>query len=320
LVAPTGAKTFDAKLLPTSFSEAQFRTVREAILAACDAVDGAQDGIAAAFESCTWPRVEKELNRRNCSTSKTGSCLSEGQINALGRVHGGPKNSSDKSLYSDWPIDAGMGSDGWRIWKIGAATGGFPGINVAMGGPALAAIFTTPPTALNADPQSALDYALGFDFDRDAPKIYATQVPFEHSAWDDISARSPHLEAFRAHHGRMIVYQGASDPVFSLNDTLSWYREVEKLNGGSAAGFVRVFPVPGMAHCGGGPATDQFDAFGALVDWVEKGSAPDSIVAKAGPNSPWPGRTRPLCPYPKVAHYKGSNSIEDAANFVCRLQ
>ena len=318
LVEATGAKTFDPKLLPTSFSEAQFRNVREAILAACDADDGVQDGITANFESCTWPRVAKELNRRNCSTSKTDSCLSDAQINVLGRVHGGPKNSGDKSLYSDWPIDAGMGSDGWRIWKIGPATGGFPGINVAMGGPALAAIFTTPPTALNADPKVALDFALSFDFDRDAPKIYAIQTPFKRSAWDDISARSPHLEGLRAHGGKMIVYQGASDPVFSLNDTLAWYREVEKLDGESSADFVRVFPVPGMAHCGGGPSTDQFDPLGALVDWVEKGSAPDRIIAKAGANSPWPGRTRPLCPYPRVARYVGSGSIDDAANFVCR--
>jgi len=116
----------------------------------------------------------------------------------------------------------------------------------------------------------------------------------------------------------MIVPQGASDPVFSLNDTLAWYREVQRLSGGSAAEFVRVFPVPGMNHCNGGPATDQFDVFGALVDWVEKGSAPDRIIAKAGTTSPWPGRTRPLCPYPQAAHYKGSGNIEDAANFVCR--
>jgi feruloyl esterase len=79
-----------------------------------------------------------------------------------------------------------------------------------------------------------------------------------------------------------------------------------------------VFPVPGMNHCAGGPATDQFDAFSALVAWVEKGTAPDQIVAKAGPNTPWPGRTRPLCAYPKVARYKGAGSLEDAASFECR--
>lgn len=318
LVAPPGAKSFDPKLLPTSFSNAQFQVARDAVLAACDADDGVKDGITAAFESCTWRRVLKELKTRTCSSSRTDPCLSDAQIDVLRRIYAGPKNSTGNSLYSDWPIDAGMGSDGWRIWKIGPPAGGFPGINVTMGGPALAAIFATPPTALNADPKAALEFALNFDFDRDAPKIYATQAPFDHSAWTDISARSPHLEKFRAHGGKMIVQQGASDPVFSLNDTLAWYREVQKLSGGSAADFVRVFPVPGMNHCNGGPATDQFDALGALVDWVEKGVAPDRIVAKAGPTSPWPGRTRPLCPYPEVARYVGSGSIDDAANFVCR--
>ena len=320
LVPRADAKGFEPRLLPTTFSDAQFRVVREAILAACDADDGLRDGITGAFASCTWPRVAQELKRRTCSATKTESCLSQAQIDVLRQVYAGPKNNAGKSLYSDWPIDAGIGSDGWRVWKIGPASGGFPGINVAMGGPALAAIFTTPPTALDADPKAGLDFALRFDFDRDAPKIYATQAPFERSAWTDIAARSPHLEQFRAHGGKMLVPQGVSDPVFSLNDTLAWYREVEKLSHGSAEDFVRIFPVPGMAHCSGGPATDQFDGFGALVDWVEKGSAPDHIVAKAGPNSPWPGRTRPLCSYPKVARYTGSGSIEDAANFVCQSQ
>jgi Tannase and feruloyl esterase len=318
LVGLTSANSSDPSLLPTSFSNAQFGVAREAVLAACDADDGLRDGITAAFESCTWPRVASELKRRICSATRTDSCLNKAQIDVLDRVYAGPKDSAGKALYSNWALDAGIGSDGWRIWKIGPAGGAFPGINVNMGAPALAAIFTTPPTALDANPEAALDYALRFDFDHDAPKIYATQAPFQRSAWTDIAARSPHLEKFRARGGKMIVPQGASDPVFSLNDTLAWYREVDKLNGEAASDFVRVFPVPGMAHCGGGPATDQFDAFAALVNWVEKGSAPDRIVAKAGPKSPWPGRTRPLCPYPRVARYVGSGRIDDAANFVCR--
>lgn len=318
LVGLTATNSSDPSLLPKSFSDAQFAVARDAILAACDADDGARDGITAAFESCTWPRVASELKRRICDTAKGDSCLTEAQIDVLGRVYAGPKDSTGKPLYANWPLDAGIGSQGWRIWKIGPTGGAFPGINVAMGAPALAAIFTTPPTALDANPKAALDYALRFDFGRDAPKIYATQDPFQRSAWTDIAARSPHIEKFRARGGKLIVPQGASDPVFSLNDTLAWYREVDNLNGGTAANFVRVFPVPGMAHCGGGPATDQFDAFGALVNWVEKGVAPDRIVAKADPNSPWPGRTRPLCPYPQAAYYKGSGSLEDAASFVCR--
>lgn len=93
---------------------------------------------------------------------------------------------------------------------------------------------------------------------------------------------------------------------------------MNRVNLGKASDFTRMFAVPGMNHCSGGPATDQFDAFTALVDWVEKSNAPDSIVATAGQNSPWPGRTRPLCAYPKQARYKGSGSVEDVANFVCQ--
>ena len=115
----------------------------------------------------------------------------------------------------------------------------------------------------------------------------------------------------------MIVTQGASDPVFSLNDTLAWFREVDRIEHGQASSFVRLFPVPGMAHCSGGPATDQFDGFDAVVAWVEKGQAPDQILARAGQGSPWPGRTRPLCPYPKIARYQGSGSLEEAASFRC---
>jgi hypothetical protein len=116
---------------------------------------------------------------------------------------------------------------------------------------------------------------------------------------------------------KLIVPHGVSDPVFSVNDTIAWYNEVQSRAHGKAARFVRVLPIPGMAHCGGGPATDEFNAFEGLVDWVEQGKAPDRIIATAGPGSAWPGRTRPLCAYPAIAHYKGTGSIEDAENFSC---
>jgi len=93
---------------------------------------------------------------------------------------------------------------------------------------------------------------------------------------------------------------------------------VNAASGGHAAEFVRVFPVPGMAHCGGGPATDRYDCLAAVMEWVERGVAPERIVARAGETTPWPGRTRPLCPYPAVARYAGTGSIEDAGSFVCR--
>ncbi|HEY4214784.1 MAG TPA: tannase/feruloyl esterase family alpha/beta hydrolase [Steroidobacteraceae bacterium] len=307
----------DATQLPATFSKGQFGKVRDAVLAACDADDGVKDGITSNWGACTWPRVKARMLEQVCTTSP--DCLSRAQVDVIERVYSGAKDSKGHTLYASWPLDGGIGSDGWRAWKIGPEGGRFPGINVAMGAPALAEIFTTPPTAVRAAGSDAFDYVSKFDFDRDAAKLYATDSTFKRSAWTDISARSASdMTAFRNGGSHMIVTHGVSDPVFSINDTVRWYREVDRLNGGKAASFVRVFPVPGMAHCAGGPATDQFSAFDALVEWVEKGIAPERIVAKAAPASPWPGRSRPLCPYPKVARYRGSGNIEDADSFSCQ--
>jgi len=129
---------------------------------------------------------------------------------------------------------------------------------------------------------------------------------------------------------KMLVYHGTSDPIFSSDDTTGWYEALRAANSGDASNFARFFRVPGMNHCSGGPATDQFDMLTPLVNWVEKGQAPDSVLATArgtgnagGVNADLPAawsaaRSRPLCPYPKVARYKGSGSVEDAASFSCQ--
>jgi hypothetical protein len=135
---------------------------------------------------------------------------------------------------------------------------------------------------------------------------------------DFMMASSTDLSAFKSRGGKMVIVHGVSDPVFSINDTIHWWNDVNKANNGAAAEFVRLFAVPGMNHCAGGPATDQFDAFTALVNWVEKSTAPTKIVATAGGATPWPGRTRPLCAYPQQARYNGSGSVDDAASFSCK--
>lgn len=299
--------------LAQSFSASDFALVRGAILAACDRDDGAADGIVGAFETCTSEKVIPQLAHVACAGAKQEGCLSAAQIEALRRVHDGARNGKGDRIYAGFYWDAGWGDRGWQMWKIGA--GPVPPINVLMGAPALAAIFITPPTGLPASLQAKLDYAAAFDFDRDTPRIYATGHGFPRSAWEDIGARAANLDAFRKRGGKLIVSQGVSDPVFSLRDTVEWYAG---LNGKQRAdAYVRLFAVPGMGHCNGGPATDRYDAFAALVNWVEHGAAPDRIAAKAGTGTPWPGRSRPLCAYPATARYKGQGSLEDADNFVC---
>lgn len=313
---PSGDRPFTQ--LASAFSDADLALVRDAILGACDADDGVKDGIVGDFAQCTGTKVQPALNALRCSADKTASCLSAAQIAALARLMRGAQDSKGKSLYAAWAWDAGIGSPGWRMWKLGNADGRPPALNVILGGASLASDFTTPPTPVSADPQKLFQFLLGFDFDRDAPAIYATNAKFPRSAWEDISARSDDLSAFRAHHGKLMVPHGVSDPVFSVNDTLAWWHEVDKRNAGHADSFVRVFPVPGMNHCGGGAATDRYDVLASLTQWVEKGKAPESIPAATGPGSPWPNRTRPICAYPTVARYKGSGDIESAASFTCR--
>ncbi|MBW8882487.1 MAG: tannase/feruloyl esterase family alpha/beta hydrolase, partial [Asticcacaulis sp.] len=258
-----------------------------------------------------------QLKAKLCKGDKAEGCLSQAQIDALVRSRHGPSDSKGKALYADWPWASGMDSQAWRVWKIGFP--GFTALNVTLGGSSLSAMFTTPPTAVGDSPQVLADYLNGFDVDRDAAKIYATDKRFTSSAWQDVGARSPDLSAFQKRGGRLIVPHGDSDPVFSLNDTLNWYREVDARFKGRADSFVRVFPVPGMCHCGQGPATDTYDVLTAIVAWVEEGKAPDHLLATAGPASPWPGRERPVCAYPKVARYMGKGDTEKASSFTCKV-
>jgi hypothetical protein len=307
-----------AQSLARAFSDSNLALAAKAVLSACDADDGIADGIIGAFAQCSTQKVDRKLRGAQCARGKTDECLSEAQISALERVYAGPVDASGHALYSDWPWDAGLASFPWRMWKLGSIEPAMPALNIKLGGASLSAVFTTPPTVVRDDPEAQLAFVRAFDFTRDAPKIYATDAQFPHSAWDDISARSTDLSRFKARGGKLLVPHGVSDAVFSINDTLAWYRELDQRVKGSAASFVRVFPVPGMGHCGGGPATDQYDAFAALMKWVEQGEAPEQIVAQAGPATPWPGRQRPLCFYPKVARYKGSGSVERAESFECR--
>ncbi|HTA47164.1 MAG TPA: tannase/feruloyl esterase family alpha/beta hydrolase [Bryobacteraceae bacterium] len=309
-----------------TFSDEDLALVSNAVLSACDKLDGAEDGMIANFHACTSALVKPKLEALGCKGQKDATCLTAVQIAAIERVFGGAKNSKGETLYADWPWDVGMGGKsataynlGWRVWKLGMFNApANSGINATLGAGALSGVFTTPPTPVASAGAAPVAYLLGFNFDSDAAKIYAESGTFAKSVWDFMMASSTDLSAFRKHGGKLILTHGVSDPVFSIDDDIAWLGEVNKVNKGKAGDFVRLFAIPGMNHCAGGPATDRFDAFTALVKWVEKKTAPEKIVASAGPATPWPNRTRPLCPYPAYARYKGTGSIEDAGNFVCK--
>lgn len=318
----------------SAFSAADLTYVNNQILAKCDALDGATDGMVNDVKACQAAfSLANDVATCAPGTAPNGTCLSKVQKSTLAQMFSGPKNSDGKALYSDWPFAHGINAGGWRIWKMGVTNGAGTGINkyglnqvFASSG---AFIFTTPPsdpTVVTGLGSTLIDWTLNYDFDKAESLINGTTATFTESSNSFMTPPNPtDLSTLRNRGAKLIVYHGSADPVFSYNDTISWYSGLQAANGGDASNFARVFTVPGQNHCSGGPTTDQFDFLTPLVAWVEKGQAPDSVIGTArtaAQNADLgtipAGRTRPLCAYPKVAKYKGIGSVDDAANFSCQ--
>lgn len=297
--APAGAD--GQRVLSRALSDADLSLVARAIVTTCDGDDGAMDGMVQRPHAC---RFDPAVLR--CPGAKDAGCLSAEQVTALARSFGGPRDSSGRALYVGQPWDPGIATPGWRQWKLGSSPTATPNaINATLMAGALAYEFFTPP-----DPGFAITR---FDFDRDPKRMDAFSMVYD-------THRDATLAAFRARGGKLLIFHGTADPIFSALESIDYYERLTRNGGGPAATaqWARLFLVPGMNHCAGGPATDGFDGLGAIVRWVEEGSAPARIEASALPTSrTFPGRTRPLCPYPAYARYSGTGSIEDGANFAC---
>lgn len=308
-----------------TLSDEDLALAAAAVLEACDSLDGVKDGISANFPECNAAAVHPRLLALTCKGPKRSSCLSASQVSALERIMGGPRDAKGEPEYSDWAWDSGIGGktgdqffQGWRAWSIGS----YEATSVSAIVTSLVATSTAagsaPPEPLRAFGPDAARYLMSFELDAPSEKMHMTNATYRTSTWDLMDVGGTNLTAFKSRGGKLLMAHGVSDPIFSVKDSIAWWNDVNRAYNGTAAEFVRLFAVPGMNHCAGGPATDQFDAFGALVGWVEKGAAPERIVATAGSATPWPGRTRPLCVWPRIARYKGSGNLEDAANFVCQ--
>jgi hypothetical protein len=156
-------------------------------------------------------------------------------------------------------------------------------------------------------PQPDYDYQT-FDFDRDIHLV---------DNWSkEADAKNPDLSAFKKRGGKLLMTYGWADSILQPMMGVNYYGQAVAKNGSGTPDFFRLFMAPGMAHCGGGIGPDRHDSMTAMIDWVEKGKAPASMMASRVVSNQVV-RTRPLCPYPQVARYVGQGSIDDAANFRC---
>lgn len=264
------------------FSAEEQKLIVDGLLQACDARDGAADGLVFDVKGCDF-----DVRSLACAAGESEGCLVPEKAEALARGIAGPVDSRGQQIYSRFVLDSGNDDN------MGFARG-------LLGGGA------TPPEGISVN-------AL-YEQDVDAEFIAASQP--EQSLGDSVSTN---LSSFIANGGKHIFYHGVSDAWFSAMDTVHYYERMAAANGGlaTADSFSRVFMVPGMGHCAGGEQTlDNFDMLTALVDWVENGSAPEQVVATG---ASMPGVSRPLCPYPAYPHYNGSGDVNDAANFSCRV-
>ena len=260
---------------------AKYPMVHQAVLEACDVNDGVKDGVLNDPTKCKFDPAELR-----CKDADGPNCLTSAQVATAQAIYSAVLNPRTKQQLSP-------GSE--RGSEMGWAT---------MGGPQ--------PLGIGFDlfryvafKNPAWDYTtLNFDFDIPEGSI--------------LNAMDPHLDAFVKRGGKLIQYHGWSDPQIAPSGSVDYYKSVLNAMGTKIQDSYRLFMVPGMAHCGGGDGTSTFDMLTALEQWVEAGKAPAQVPAsrvRGGKTD----RTRPLCPYPQLAVYKGSGSTDEAANFVCKL-
>ena len=314
-----------------AFSQADENLFTNAILAACDALDGLVDGVIDNLAACNfdpttfvWPATGPygtiaPLQPLLCGATKTATCLTASQIAAIKRIQRGPRTSQGNPVFTvnnllveGYPFDGGWfePNSGIPTRDIGTATQN-PG-NLTLGTNSI-------PYFLN--PQDPTFIApLQFNFDTD-PQRELVNNP--------LVAANPDISTYRNRGGKLIFYHGLSDPGPSNLYTLDYFNALAAQNGGLNAvqSFARYFPSPNMGHCSGGPATATFDAVTPIVNWVENGVAPDFIPASGTAFHSSQGtitglpttRSRPLCPYPEAAKYVGpaGGNIADTNNYAC---
>jgi hypothetical protein len=303
-----GIKVLQATDGPGYISAAKIPAIAKAVLAACDAQDGVTDGILNDPRQCHFdPSVLK------CKKQESDACLSAAQLKALETIYAGSRDATGKQIFPGMLPGAEDGEGGWKPWITGTEKG-----------------------------KSAYQFFVdGYfsnmvygnkDWGFQTANIDAALKLAYKNTGEAMDAMSPDLKSFLGRGGKLILYHGWNDPAISSLNTINYFNSVVATNGEKSAA-VRLYMVPGMQHCSGGPGATSFgqrdaatrgdaqhDIFTALVEWVEERHAPGSLIAAKygeGADGDSVQMTRPLCPYPQSARFKGKGDPNEASSFEC---
>jgi Tannase and feruloyl esterase len=308
-LANAQATTLDpASYIPSS----KLPALAHAVNAACDAQDGVTDGVLNDPRQCKFDPASLL-----CKAGDSSECLTAPQITALKKLYEGPRDANGALIFPGYLPGGEEGPGGWAAWITGQEPG--KSLLFAFGG----------------------GYFSNMVYEKADWNYRNTRVDDGVKAAEEktakiLNATDPNLATFKSRGGKLILYHGWNDAAISALNSINYYGAVEsKMGQRETDSFSRLYMVPGMQHCGGGPGANSFGQLGqgapdpqhnmelALVEWVEKGTAPSEIVAtKYADDDPSKGVkfTRPLCPYPKVAKFNTTGDPNDAANFVCAAE
>lgn len=267
--------------------------IHAAVVAACDAKDGVKDGVLESPLQCDFKPASLA-----CKGADSASCLTPPQVTALEKIYADAKTTSGKKVF---PGLAPGGELGWPSMSAGQVPFAENFYRYL--------VFQKPEWSFAT-----------MDMERDVAEA-------QRRIGYIVNSTNPDLSRFHAHGGKLIQYHGWNDPLISPYNSIDYYETVIAQTGNArnrdaalkqTQANHRLFMVPGMLHCRGGDATDTFDGLKALESWVEQGVAPAQLAATKVVDGKV-ARSRPLCPYPQVATYKGKGSTDDAANFTCAL-
>jgi hypothetical protein len=283
----------DPRAIVAPFSAETLKSIEAQVVEKCDALDGVKDGVMEDPRTC---KVDV--------ATLTG--LTDAQRTTLKAIYGETKNK-DGVIYPAQPLGGEGEMGGWPAW----ITGVNPQMMAVQKAPNLRYAFGTEmfKYLVFNDPS--------FDYSRYDLSTYKKDTALASTL---LNATDPNLDAFKNRGGKLLLWHGWSDPALTALGSVKYFEQVHARDP-KASEYFRMFMMPGVLHCAGGPGPDTVDWAAAIDEWVEKSKAPDRIVAQkragAGAGAP-PARTRPLCSYPQRAVYSGAGSTDDAANFVCR--